>query len=68
MEEEAKGDFNGDFIEEPIDSKPIQSSIVYEDENLDFSVSSPQMQSGHIVYRVRGTDREGTWEVVRRYN
>lgn len=39
-----------------------------EDENPDFTVSNPLMSGGHIVYSVKGVDKQGTWEGQRRYN
>lgn len=41
---------------------------VLEDENFDFQVTNPRMLNGHIVYHVRGVDRQGPWEGQRRYN
>jgi hypothetical protein len=32
------------------------------------SVTNPRDQKGHIVYDVKGIDKDGTFEVVRRFN
>ena len=35
---------------------------VLEDDNFDFKVHKPQLQGSHIVYNVKGVDRQGPWE------
>lgn len=56
-----------DFGEVPLSDKEYAPSLL-EDDNFDFGVSNPTLQAGHIVYHVKGVDRVGTWEGLRRYN
>ena len=56
-----------DFGENNMADKEYQP-VSLEDENLEYSVTSPVMHSGHIVYNVRGSDNKGVWEGNRRYS
>ncbi len=63
-EEEIKGI---DFGEVPLVDKNTTHSLI-EDENFDFQVTNPQLINGHIAYHVRGIDKQGVWEGLRRFN
>ena len=45
-----------------------ESTALMNDFEYDYSVKNPQDQGGHIVYDVRGKDKQGPWEGKRRYN
>ena len=42
--------------------------ILTDEVGLQFSVSNPHDYHGHIVYDVKGVDRQGVFECKRRYN
>jgi hypothetical protein len=55
-----------DFSQIPLDKNTTKTLI--EDDNFDFQVTNPTLQSGHIVYMCKGVDKQGNWEGNRRYN
>lgn len=63
-EEETKG---FDFGEVPLSGKEYEPTN-FEDDNFDFAVTNPTLQANHIVYHVKGIDRQGPWEGLRRFN
>lgn len=74
---DTKGDKNknttGGDEEEKVDLSDVPLDKAYqgnklEDENTDFVVDNPITQAGHIVYHVKGVDKQGQWEGNRRYN
>jgi hypothetical protein len=56
-----------DFSQVTLMDKNSTKTLI-EDDNFDFQVTNPQLHSGHIVYHVRGVDKQGNWEGLRRYN
>lgn len=44
------------------------SGLLMNDIEYDFSVKNPQDFGGHIVYDVKGKDKQGPWEGKRRYS
>lgn len=55
-----------DLSDVPLD-KAYQGNKL-EDDNTDFVVENPVTKSGHVEYMVKGVDKNGSWEGVRRYN
>lgn len=45
-----------------------ESEVAMNDYEQEFSVRNPQDNGGHITYDVRGKDRQGVWEIKRRYS
>lgn len=64
------------YNEQGEDVDEVNDPSVYEKDNevsmndaeFNYSVKNPHDNGGHIVYDVRGKDRQGPWEGNRRYN
>lgn len=73
---EQKGDKKGKTVteeEEKIDLSDVPLDKAYqgnkfEDDNTDFVVENPVTKSGHVEYMVRGVDKNGAFDGIRRYN
>jgi hypothetical protein len=61
-------DFKPADFEKIANEKPYIPTLIEIDLNTDFGVFKPRLQSGHIVYMVRGVDKQGPWEGQRRFN
>lgn len=44
------------------------NELIEESVEANFTCTHPQNKSGHIVYKCKGSDKQGLWEGERRYN